>query len=73
MAAKSLMNRRYHPAVPKKLRRSFTDFGSEIFWIATILSGFIRSVPPPMMNPRHSATNRRSIPRYMACFKYGHT
>ncbi|XP_039233160.1 uncharacterized protein LOC120322171 isoform X2 [Drosophila yakuba] len=59
MVAKSLTNRRYHPAVPRKLRNSFTDFGSGIFWIAAILSPSIRSVPPPIMNPRHSATNRR--------------
>ncbi|XP_033243803.1 uncharacterized protein LOC117186743 [Drosophila miranda] len=59
MVAKSLMKRLYHPAVPIKLRSSFTELGIGIFCIATTLSGSICSVPPPMINPRHWATNRR--------------
>ncbi|XP_041565927.1 uncharacterized protein LOC121467734 [Drosophila elegans] len=59
MDAKFFMNRLYHPAVPRKLRNSFTFFGSGIFCIAKTLSGSICSFPPPMINPRHCATKRR--------------
>lgn len=53
IASKSLINLRYHPAVPRKLCTSLTDFGSFIFRIASTFSGSVFKTPPPMINPRN--------------------
>ncbi|KNC30814.1 hypothetical protein FF38_07500 [Lucilia cuprina] len=50
---KFLMNLRYHPAVPRKLLTSLTDFGIFISLIALTLSGSVLSMPPPTMNPKY--------------------
>ncbi|XP_030382521.1 uncharacterized protein LOC115630025 [Scaptodrosophila lebanonensis] len=52
--AKSLINRLYHPAVPKKARTSFTDLGTCMRCIACTRSGSVRSTPPPTINPSYS-------------------
>ncbi|KNC31930.1 hypothetical protein FF38_13283 [Lucilia cuprina] len=50
---KFLMNLRYHPAVPRKLLTSLTDFGIFISLIAFTLSGSVLSIPPPTINPKY--------------------